>query len=393
MIKRPSFFFYPGECCGASPTVSQPCVGNIINDGYYSLGEIPAGNILAVAPGTNPQKFLKPAAVDGSKPAAMLMWSPGTGQWVCTLTPVMLLPQLNVPASGSTPSFGGSFPRLMVAGPGGEWQFLGAPTDGRFILESYNGGFVLVDAGQIPGMNEIAADATFAAKGNLLAVIMEDGEAVTKKLNVIHKRLVVGDVDGDGLAGYKPIGVSEEVSHPLANFTTLRYRQFTNTNSSGEPLVDGLEQAVVTGGGAVTDGKRVFYSKIHQRFFYAPDATIRSAVVSVNTGNVTIPTSYGLIPSGHGQISSSPYNYTKVMILFNAGMNAAISSNTTSFGIFRDGTLVQEFDNDTNGSVSLAFIDTVALGNHTYDVRWKRTSGSTDASMRNSNMLVTTLLD
>lgn len=393
MIKRPSFFFYPGDCCGASPAVPQNCVTNIINDGYYSLGEIPAGNILSVAPGTNPQKFLKPAAVDGAKPAAMLMWSPGTGQWVCTITPTMVLPQLNVPASGSTPSFGGSFPRLMVAGPGGEWQFLGAPTNGRFILESYNGGFVLVDAGQIPGINEIAEDATFAAKGNLLAVVIEDDEAVTKKLSVIHQRVVVGDVDGDGVTGYKPLGVDEALTHPLADFTTLRVRNIVAVDADGDPIPDGLEQLVTTGPGSITDALRVVYSPSAQRYFFAPAATIQSAIVGANTGLVTIPTSYGLIPSGHGQLTAAMFNYPKVRIDFKGGLSAPAASNTQSFAIFRDGAQIVEFDNDNLLSVGFSYVDTVSLGNHTYDVRWKRTSGTDQAAMRNSNMLLHSLIE
>lgn len=394
IIKRPSFFFNYSDCCSGAPQASpQPCASDVVSDAYYNMSDVSEANVLGVVPGTNVQRLIKPPVVDGARKAGILMFNPASGKSVFSSAPELLLPRLNPPVEGAVPEFNGSFPFLMVAGPGnGQWQFLAAPTEGQYILQSHNGGFVLVDAGQIPGLNEIADDATYAAKALLLGITVDgDGNATARKLNVIHRRVVVGDIDGDGVAGYKPLGTTEELFHGTARFDTLRVKTQVNVNDAGEPIPGGLDTIVTTGGGAILDAKRVVYSPSAMKYFYAPAVTIQSAIVSTNTGLVTVPSSYGLIPSGHGQVSSAVHNYPKVRIDFKAGLSIPLANNTQVFGIFRDGSLVQEFDNDNLLSVGFSFIDTVTLGAHTYDVRWKRTSGTDQGAMRNSNFLVHSL--
>lgn len=350
--------------------------------------------MLVVVPGTTAQQFLKPAN-NGTINIPGFVFDKGDGLGVyCEPQPKITLPILNPAVSGNYGNVA-TFQFLLTAtGPAdAPWTFVAAPSTGTFIVQAKNGTFSLVDAGQIPGIDQIGAAAGFAEKGSMLVTVrLVDGSYVVKKLKVIDRRVVVGNVDADGNAGYTPLSGTDYLEHPKAKLGEFLSRTFVTLEADGTtPITNGLELAPAFGVGAIVDAFRVQYSPTAKRFFQAPPHTIASVVVPTNTGLVTVPGAYALIPAGHGAGVTHAYNYSNVRIDFSAGL-ANAAGDTLSFAIFRDGALLQEYDNDNNNTLTLSFIDTtVTAGSHTYDIRWKKTSGTDQVNMRNSMFLIQTL--
>lgn len=383
--------------CDCGPSGSSqyrpPCVATIDSDAYLTLTVIPKGRLLVVSPGTTAQQFMKPAMVgETAVPGFVFDKGDGLGAY-CEPQPKITLPTLNPPVSGVFPPTGNWQYILTATGSAdAPWTFIAAPSTGTFIVQAKNGTFSLVDAGQIPGIDQIGAAAGFALKGSLLCTVLVGSAYVVQKLKVVDRRVVVGNVDVDGNAGYTPLSGGDYLEHPKAKLGEFLSRTFVTLEADNDtPITNGLELALAFGVGAIVDGFRVQYSPTAKRFFQAPAHTIASVVVPTNTGLVTVPSAYALIPGGHGAGVTHSYNYGNVRLDFSAGL-ANAAGDTLSFGIYRDGALLQEYDNDNNNTLTVSYIDTtVTPGSHTYDIRWKRTSGTDQVNMRNSMFLIQTL--
>lgn len=388
--------------CGCSnqfpftyPTFTQPCfppdnAAAFANEAYRTLTKTPQGQVLVVALGGNAQQFL--SAPSGTQDALLVIGTDGQARG--TRTPIINLPVLNAPSGGNYPATG-SFQYLMVQSSGGNWQVLAAPTSGKSLLQTNGGSWSFVDAGTIPGLDEVGSSGTTVLKG-MIVVITEPttGNFVLNKLRVANKKVVVGDVDGSGNEGFKTLTDVENLDHPKARHSdTLRVYKFVALDAGGNDVGTGLPQAAVTGMGAIADPKRIVYSPTTNLFYLAPANVVTQNTVSLNSAATAPGSSYSSLPGGHGAGISGTYNYDRVRVDFTAGMNASVSNYTTTFALRRDGVVLFEQDNDHNGTVTLFFIDqNVPYGSHTYDIVWKSTSGSgTGPVIKNSNLVTSTL--
>lgn len=390
-------FFNRGDCgCDGSTlslqagrAICPPTGARVTDDRYFTLVTAAAGQLIVVPKGSNSQCFLTGAL------AGFVYWANGE---------VRVLSEIDLTLTLLNPKVDGAYPvpadfKYLFAGTGDPtgWRHFAAPTAGRYLLASVNGAWTLQEAGQIPGIQDVGEIGATVTKGSLIMLVNigeEDSpEYALRRLAVADKRVVVGFVDEDsGEQTFRTLLTSQYLEHPKAKFTELNFRTIGSLDADGNIISGGFDQALAYGGSAVTDGVRLIFSPTSNRLYKAPPHTIVVTNVPTNAGVATVPTSYGVMPGGHGVGSSGNFNYTTVRIDFNAGLTAGAASNTQSFGVFRDGTLLQEFDNDLGTYVNLTYIDqSCPPGPHTYDIRWKRTSGSTTVGIRNSYLTVSTI--
>lgn len=393
-ISRPRF--HPGDCpcapCSPFPagcaTPYYPATGATIADNrYFAFTTATKGQALIVPKGSNAQAFLKGSA----NQRGFVFFENDEIQ--IDSDPTLTLPLHNPAVSGNYPQ-PAAFKYLTIAhgADPAEWRHVAAPSAGSWVLQCISGQWVLVDAGQIPGINQVGISSATLAKGNLLALEeVTPGVFTVKKLQVQHGRVLVGHVDsGTGIVGYKALGLSEGLVHPIGKFADLRFTTLTSCDGAGAEIAGGLEQAVTTGIGAVTDGIRMIYSPSLKRLFKAPAQTFVPLAVFTPGASTVPPAAYEALPGGHGAGSSQTYNFGTVRVDFTMGTTA---DERYQIGLFRDGVLIAEFDNtavvDTYG---FFYIDTgVTPGAHTYDIRWKKTTGSNAAVIRYSIFQVSTL--
>jgi hypothetical protein len=211
-----------------------------------------------------------------------------------------------------------------------------------------------------------------------------------RTLVVGHHRVLVGDVDGiTGLTGHKSLPDADDLEHPKAKITAMRFYTLETLDLAGNSIAGGLEQAIVTGIGAVTDGVRMIYSPTLKRLFKAPPHTNSFVAVNSASGSFTPAVAYGAIPGGHGAGVSHNYNYANVRIDFNLGSTA---DEAYQLGLFRDGTLLQEWNNLAILDTMTVFYNDVAVvpGAHTYDIRIKKTTGTNALNVRQSFFMIST---
>ena len=373
----------PTAQTGNSTPCAVPAGALICDDKYRTLTESDEVQLLGVRAGSNCQAFLK-----GSASQVGFAFYRGGGFRVDS-APQMTLPLLNPPTSGVYPNPGGFKYMTAAVGDPGDWRHFAAPSAGTWILYVKNGQWQLLDAGAIPGIQEVGAGGT-TPKGQLLTLVQQvDGSWLAKKLEVVQSRVVVGDIDGSGVGGYKPLAPSAALVHPIGKFQEMRLFALQMLDSSGTEVAGGMKQAVVTGAGAVTDGVRMIYTPTTKELMKAPPATIAFTKVTTLSASTNPPASYAAMPGGHGAGASRTYNYDTVRIDFEMRTNAA---EIFSLGLFKDGTMIQEFAYTAAVSAqSFFYTDTaVVLGNHTYEVRWQKVGGGSGlVAINYSGLMVT----
>lgn len=378
--------------CGCPQTGTSdpvfPVNGAIISDDrYFSLLTAPRGQLLLVPKGSNAQAFLTGA----SGFTGFVMYA--NGEVSLVNAPALTLPVIN-PAVSSVYPPPGTFKYLFTGtGEPAAWGMVAAPTTGVFVLQSQNGSFQLVDASSIPGIDQIGQSGTTVAKGGLMMLVNTSGtHYALQRLAVAHRRVVVGDIDGTtGASGYKSIGDTETLFHPTIQTNAFQFKTLQALDSGGNLVSTGLELAAATGSGAVTDGLRLFYSPGAKKLMLSPAQTVNFTQVTTVSASITPPTDFAAMPSGHGGGVSLNYNYANVRIDFQ--MNTA-ANETLTLGLYRDGILLQQFPATNETTFSFTFVDQGnPLGAHTYDVRWKLTSGSTTGAVviQQSFFLISTL--
>lgn len=397
MIKRPSFFFSQGDCgCNGvgmqlqtAMAVCPPTGARVTDDRYLTLVGSSHGKALVVPNGSNSQTFLT------SDFAGFAFYR--DGEITVVKDPQLTMTLLNPAVSGSYPIPSGFKYLAGATGDPAEWRHIAAPTAGRWIMQSVNGQWVLTDAGSLPGLQDIGNNGTTAVQGGVMLLVNsgtdDDPVWVIRRLAVVDKRVIVGQIDEDtGAGSYRALPGGTFLEHPKARFTTLQSRTYATLDADGDPITDGIEQAVVTGAGAITDPTRVVYSPTTLRFYKEPVRTVATTNVPTNGTSTVPPTSYALMPSGHGAGQNLQYNYAKVMVAFTATMSSGATSDVIQFGVFRDGVLLQEFENDDQRKVTIIYVDLACpYGPHTYDIRWKKSSGSTAVIISNSYLTVQTI--
>lgn len=394
MIKRPSFFFNRNGDCGCAGGVVEslqvaravcpPTGARVTDDRYFSLVTTPQGRLLVVPRGSNSQCFLT------SDFAGFVLFANGEARVAKEI--IMTLTLLNPAVSGSYPVPGG-FKYLMAAtGDPAEWRLLAAPTAGRWLVECVNGSWVFVDAGSIPGIQDVGQSGLTALSGGLMMLVNagtdEAPNWAIRRLAVADKRVVVGFVDPDtGAQTYRALAAGLFLEHPKAKFPILQCRTFEMLDADGIVISGGLEQALAIGVGSITDAINPVYSPTAKRFFKAPLQTFEQYKIDANVA-ATETVSYALMPSSHGQAASLNFNYPIVRIDFQIRLTAAAG---VTFGLFRDGAFLQEVNTESALDVSLVFMDkTNPLGAHTYDIRMKA-SGAV-ANIQYSCLTISTLV-
>jgi hypothetical protein len=370
----------------ANPII--PVTGAVVaDDKYFTLILAPKGQLLLVPKGSNAQAFL----TAGAGVRGFVFFE--AGEVAVQPAPALTLPLLNPLSGGAHPAPPGWKYLMVGTGDPADWRMIAAPTAGSWVLQSQNGSYVLVDATSVPGINAIGASGTTTAKGGLMMLVqLTSTTYALQRLAVAHKRVVVGDIDSvTGASGYKALPDADALTHPIAQFTTLRCREFLGLDSNGNVLANGLETATVTGLGAIGDGKSVFYSTAAKRFFFRPDQTFKYTQVTTASASTAPPATWANLPSGHGAGLSLNYNYGSVRIDFQ--MNQATSA-ACQLGLFRDGVLLNTFPRSGAADYSFTFIDEAnPLGARLYDVRWQSGTGSPGVAriINQSNLLVQTL--
>lgn len=387
----PSGIQYGGAQNGCAPSFFPPNGAIIADNRYFSLLTAPQGQLLLVPKGSNTQAFLKGAA--GFRGFVFY-----AGEEVALVNaPMLTLPLVNPAVSGAFPATGATFPYIMVGtGDPAAWQMVHAPTAGSWMIQANGGVFSLVDAGTIPGMDTIGGSPSTVLKGGLTMIVENpagSGHYTLKRMAVVAGHTIVGDVDEFGVQGFKVLGDTQPLKHPISEFQELRFNHLVALDDTGTVLSE-LPLASMFGVGSIADPTRLVYSPANKKIYKAPATTVVVTNVPTNLaaagGNITA--SYANIPGGHGAGISGVFNFRTVRVDFNAAMTSGAASNTQSFGVFRDGILLQEFDNDIATQVSLVYIDQACpFGSHTYDVRWKRVTGTANVGMRYSYLTVATV--
>lgn len=370
----------------ANPII--PVTGAVVaDDKYLTLIVAPKGQLLLVPKGSNTQAFL----TAGANVRGFVFFAAGEVQ--VSEAPALTLPLLNPSVANVHPAPSGWKYLMVGTGDPADWRMIAAPTAGSWVLQSQNGSYVLVDATSVPGINAIGANGTTVAKGALLMLVqLTSTTYALQRLVVAHKRVIVGDIDSTtGAAGYKPLPDADALTHPIAQFTTLRCREFLGLDSNGNIITNGLEDATVTGAGAIGDGKSVFYSTAAKRFFFRPPQTFQYTQVTTPSASTPPPITYANLPSGHGAGLSLNYNYGNVRVDFQ--MNQA-GAGAAYLALFRDGTQINEFPRSGSADYSFTYIDQgIALGPHTYDVRWRSGTSALGVAriVNQSNLTIQTL--
>jgi hypothetical protein len=316
------------------------------------------------------------------------------GEIAVTKAPTLTLPIHN-PVEGDVTPEPEPFDYLTI-GIGADptaWKHVAAPNEGVWTVGVEAGKFVFKAAGTIPGLNDIGASEDTVAGGGLLMIDEhpdDSGEYRLVRLEVADNRVVAGYVVVEtGESGYRPIPDDVYLEHPKAKFVELLCRTFGSLDTSGNELSGGFEQASVTGAGAVTDGVALIYSPASKRLYKAPAHTraFYEGLAPMASAEA-VPSTPGVIPSGHGVGNSIAFRYPTVLIDFSIGYGAV---ENVILVLYKDGVQVKEFPTASTTFNSFSYIDTVTLGNHTYDVRWKRPGAAVNAKVEFSRLLIATL--
>lgn len=394
-MKLPSFFFSQGDCgCSTSSRqydrpVCPPTGARVTDDRYFSLALASRGQALVVPKGSNSQTFLT-----GDFSGFVFF---GDGEVSVKKDVQLTLTLLNPSVSGNYPVPGGFKYITGATGDPAEWRHIAAPSTGRWIMQSVNGQWVLTDAGSIPGIQDIGNSGLTVTQGSVMMLVNSGTDEapiwVVRRLAVADKRVIVGQIDGDtGEATFHTLPVGTYLEHPKAKLTEFLCRTFATLDADGNAISGGIEQAVVTGAGSISDPTKMVYSPATKRIYQAPPGTLAVTNVPDNGTSTTITTSYVALPSGHGAGISKQYNYPTVRVDFFGTMNSGTASSVIVFGVFRDGTLLQEIVNDDQRKIAFCFVDQACpYGIHSYEIRWKKTSGTPVVIISNSYLTVQTI--
>lgn len=395
-MRRPMIFHTaPGDCgCAPFPVTfpsGEPCApagcDPFLNDKYLTLTEGPLLKMLGVASEGKTLQFLSSPNVMSD---AILVMKP-TGEQKATNSPKIPLTIKNPLDTGAYPPTG-SFSFIMVAESDNSWKFLHAPTTGIYALQTTGGNFVLVDASSIPGINAIGA-AAFVPKANVLGLVaVSPGVYQAKKIDVVHQRALVGDIDIDGVKGYQSLPDGIPLFHPLGKFTDLKFRGFSGLDSSGDPISGGFAQGIAYGTGALTDGVLLMYYPGTKLLKLAPARTCIADFDASDGTSTAAPASFSMMPGGRCVLPSTPFNYPTVRLWAHLEF---VANEGIEIAFFRDGVLISNQGNRNNLEMSAVFIDTnVPAGAHVYDMRWKRNAGvvSPSATFRYSALEAMTVV-
>lgn len=284
---------------------------------------------------------------------------------------------------------------MVGSGDAVNWRQIHAPATGSYRVESEDGNFKLVDATNIPGISGVCEAATTVAMVQMFGcystdLTVEEPEYFLKKLSTPADRPLVGFEDVNGNEWVRALPEDQYFTHPLAEFGELRVTTLIQLDNAGDPIAGGIEVLDRT---AVADAVLGYYSPGNQKFYRSP-AHVRDVETQTASQAVVLGGAYVTI-TGHLQPGSLTFNHPNVRVSWSAMFEDAENSD---FGLYMDGALQFEwrFADTASPAAQLSFsgstiLTGLAIGNHTFDIRVKGTSGA--AVVNWSSMAVETLSD
>lgn len=415
-MKPLRIFRASGDCgCGSSSysqtlsntgACADPASGAqalICDPKYYNLGTILKMRLLGVPLGGSCQMFLKGPVLSPPNPRGFVFMD-SDGQVYVENEPKLTLPFLNPAVEGVYPRPGG-FAYLQVGvGPDPiTWKHLVAPSAGEWSLQSVNGVWQLRDITSGSGNTAVCANNATTPKGMLVCCIDtgdldEDDNPIyaLRKLAVSHQRLIVGDVDDDGVTGYKQLAADEYLRHELAVFPDLKvgsYQQTVDASPDNETTLeaDGMKvQIPVDADPVVLCG----YNPTTHKFERLAERTKEAMTMD---GDVVVADSGAYVTmGGHAKFTNVQFNFPD--FYFSCGLRVANDDATPrydgiNYGLFIDGVQVHTWDVKGSKDAALALIyKGIPIGVHTVEVRFLQTAGAGVTSIKYSNANIFTVL-
>lgn len=396
-MKPLRIFYTTGDCgCSGSSGFSTPGGSTptlpanktvVCDDRYFTLLGGPAGKLMMVPVGSNCQMFLEPSVAG----TIGFVFVDAMGRAYIEPQPKMNLPFINPAVSGSVPATG-NFKHLIV-GSGADpsnWQMMTAPTAGSWMLQANGGAFALVDVGQIPGIAEIGASATFVTKAQVIGVVETapgSGVYVARKITPQNERVMVGDTVSP--QGWRAIDPTEYLKHNKCKFTEGNLGEFHHIDSGGNQIPLGMAAQPLAGAGS--DALGVVYSYTDFKFYRRPVPTYNSNTVNSVASFTGHPADYTALPGGHGLSGSLQINYPTVLVTAQLALGA---DENMDFAIYRDGVQKQTYTFGSPETVALSYVDkNVPIGAHSWEIRRKKSDGpgTGSGSFRSSTVTVITL--
>lgn len=381
MMRLNSPKFFTCNECGGGSTGAVIC-----NSEYYGLESIMRVRLIGVGLGGQCQNFLKRAdlAVQGG---IGFVFMGADGQAFVSQAPELSLPFLN-PAVSSVFPPEGSWKSLIV-GTGSEpqaWRMMMAPSSGEKVVVAKDGLFMLSDPASSSGSTAVCYADGSASMGNIVCCVKtgldDDGFPVygLTKLTVIHKHVVEGYVDPDtGATGFRCVPSDKEIQHPYAKIGLMRHASFNQYDlATGDDDTGGMQKMPNNPADPLfqADAELVMYSPTTHKFSRLPDRVMEN--LAVDTDVVVADNGSYVTMGGHAIFTNKMFNYPTAFFSSTIRIRATgvgPSYANLFFGLFIDGILEEEFDTKGAQDVTLSYLKTgLALGLHTFDVRFKQTA-------------------
>jgi hypothetical protein len=411
-MKPLRIFRATGDCgCGTNPysqtlsnsgACADPAAGAealICDPKYYNLGSIVKVRMLGVALGGNCQQYLKPS-VAGRRG---FVFMDTDGQVYVEHEPKLTLPFHNPAVDGVYPTPAG-FPYLQI-GVGPDpivWKHLVAPSVGELALVSINGQFLLRDVTSGSGNTAVCSSGATIDKVSLFGCIdtgeLDDDDNpiyALRKLTVTHNRVLVGDIDGLGVTGYKQLEDTDHLLHPLAVFPDLKAGTYQQTTAADPDNPSLLETGGMLVNDPATDNTVVLcgYSPTTNKFSRLAART--KEMLDVNA-DVAVADSGAYVEMGtHCKLENKVFNYPDFFIsaMIRVANDAPDNFDGIDFGLFIDGVQVHTWDVKGKPDATLSLLyEGISIGTHTVAIRFRQTSAPGNSTIKYSNTSLFTVL-
>lgn len=385
---------------GACADPAAGATALICDPKYYTLGQIVKVRLIGVALGGNCQQYLKPA-VAGRRGFVFI---DSDGQAYVEHEPKLTLPFLNPSVEGLFPVPGGWDYLQVGVGPDPiSWKHLVAPTVGEYALQSRNGVFLLRDVTAGSGNTAVCSSASTADKINITGCIDtgeldDDDEPIfaLRKLSVTHGRLVIGDIDGLGVTGYRQLPADEYLEHPLgviADFKAGTYQQTTAADPDNPALLetDGMlindpatdDTVVLVGWSPVSHKFSRLAERVKENMVMDADIIVADSGAFVTMG-------------GHAKFEDVQFNYPDFFFscdLRVANDDAPPNYNAIDYGLFIDGVQVHTWDVKGSKDATLTVLyKGIAIGEHTVEVRFRQSAAAGVTTIKYSSATMFSVL-
>lgn len=387
---------FPCAPCFGTPVPTAPfsgCTVAVCDNAYLLLGNAPRGRVLIVPPNSNCQLYLTPAT------GFMVDDGSGMGSFL-TNSPAIDMPILNA-VTGETIGLPGAFRRIAVSPGGSEnsaWKHLLAPTVGSYRLETDSGEWKLVDASGIPGIAEVMTQVGSSSPITMIGAF-DTGEVdddtgdpiyVLRKLNSPQDQPIVGVTRGDGTTATRALPLDEPLKHPLATFTTLKFKTLTAVDDDGDPIPSGYN-LLPADTATTANSIPLWYNVATGKFYRAPAAGYNRKFTAGESANIPDNDTYMSLPDARLTVGVT-LAYGKALVTFATGIKDVAGEGGTNlnaqFKLKVDGVDWVQFASGNSKSQSGTDIVTgLTPGSHTFEIVAKNIDTGTGALLLRSSLI------